>query len=223
VSTLIATPVISAPRDDVLQSWDYWAHVIVVNGAHEAWANCEHDNITWRLVQDENRGVSWSWNRAFEFASRNDFEFVTLLSQNCVLAEGTSGLAAQIEHHADWRGLLTDQAWHVLTLSVALWQRIGPFDEGFVSYYEDSDYTRRLYLAGLHTPENRMPKVDLDCTCEFAATMKAGLISPDVYQHSRARYMKKWHGEPFHERLTIPWDEHSWSQTNNWSCAEARA
>lgn len=221
MSLLVGCPVILSPRDDVLASWTHSAHLIVINGAQREWMGHGLDIAQSCLYvgAGENIGVAASWNRIFEIARDKGFSHVALISQGVVLEGGTERLADLVDEYADHRGLLTDFAWHVIVLSVAVWEQLGKFDTRFTpAYFEDSDYTRRLFLAGVHTPENRMPKVErdlLDGTETVAAAMH--LIPPDTYGLNAARYRAKWGGEPFKETWTRPYDPSSLDATHNWS------
>lgn len=211
-------------------------HLVIVNGAFDEW----DDVYSWDADLDEcllhewheddrpgaNIGVAASWNRAFESAQRHDIEYVALVSQSLVIEGGTARLAQLVDEHADERGLLTDHAWHCIVLSVAVWEKLGPFDEGFFAYYEDSDYVRRMFLADVHSPSNPMRKVEAPefvATCGTAATMKAGLLPQNVYGDSHALFRAKWGGEPFHETFARPFDPDSKGMHSNWTEEAARA
>lgn len=228
MSLLIATPVVLPPRADVLKSWDHRPHMAFLNGATDEWRAVTDDNDLIYGIHGtgHNIGVAGAWNFAFLTAQSQAIEadYVALLSQNCVLHEGTAHLARMVDEYADERGLLTDLAWHCIVLSVQLWEQLGPVDEAFgKAYYEDSDYCRRMFLAGAHTPTDRMPKVELDATCEQAASMKAGIVTPADYERNGVLYERIWGGPPFHERFTVKGDPMSVNEDLNWATHEALA
>lgn len=213
---LVACPVIGPPDPTVLTSWDHRPHLVVINGHHGQWSDVvTRHGILPRMSRDPadrtptNRGVAASWNAAFVHAAARRIPYVALISQHLVLAGGTGRLASLVTDHADWRGLLTDFAWRCIVLSVDLWTRVGPFDEQFwPGYYEDSDYVRRLELAGLHTPTNPIPKVGRDLLDadrdDVAVTLRSGLIPPDSYGLNAALYAAKWGGLPGDETVAVP-------------------
>ena len=108
---------------------------------------------------------------------------------------GTRRLAELVEHQADERGLVTNWSFHAVVFSVALWERVGPFDEA-LPIFCDIDYARRLYLAGERTPDNPIPGATLRAESTRAATLKAGLIPLDAYDVDRQRYIARWGREP---------------------------
>lgn len=213
MSLLVACPVILPPRPDVVASWTHRPHLVIVNGSEAEWIDRAevgpHGEILsiWNRPPG-NRGVAASWNIAFGQARARGVDHVALVSQGTVLDGGTLRLARLVAEHADWRGLLTDFAWHCIVLSVALWEQIGPFDEQFwPAYYEDCDYVRRLEILGLHTPSNPIPKVGrdlLDGTEQTAAALTAGVIDSSCYGENGRRYAEKWGGSPGYERLIDP-------------------
>jgi hypothetical protein len=228
MSLLVGCPVILPPRDDVIASWTHRPHMIIVNaptddGQHE-WAALapmrDIYNIGWKPAV--NCGVARSWNMIFEQAQRTGYSHVALISQGVVLEGGTAHLAELVDEYADERGLLTDFAWHCIVLSVKTWEQLGPFDTTFSpAYYEDSDYVRRLFLAGLHTPDNRMPKVERDLLdgTETVAAAKH-LIPPETYGRNASTFELKWGGPPFKETFTIPYEPGSYNTRHNWSSAD---
>jgi hypothetical protein len=223
LSVLVACPVIGPPADDVIASWDHRPHLVIVNGAFDAWraALLDEPGAPWWFCADTNIGVAASWNLAFRRAERAGVGYVALVSQNLVLAGGISRLARLVDDHADRRGLLTDFAWRCIVLAVDVWRKVGPFDVGFwPGYYEDSDYVRRLQLAAVHTPTDPIPKVGRDLLDasrdDVAVTLRSGLIDPDAYARNGRRYLAKWGGPPFAERYGRPWDPDSAGLASNW-------
>lgn len=209
MSLLVGCPVILPPRDDVVASWTHRSHLIVCNGAYDEWLGSGLDVAKSCLISGDgtNIGVAASWNRIFRYGRELGISHVALISQGTVLDGGTAKLAGLVDEYADWRGLLTDFAWHCIVLSVALWEEVGLFDERYLAYYEDCDYVRRLEILGLHTASNPMPKVgrdQLDGTEIQAGALKAGAIDPSVYGHSGALYREAWGGDPGYETLIDP-------------------
>lgn len=196
MSLLIVCPVILPPRRDVLESWSHRPHLVVINGRHDDWQRAAHDHGLDAVRSAGNAGCPASWNIGFERARELGLDHVAIVSQSLVIASpGTARLAELVEHQADERGLMTDWSFHAVVFSVALWERIGPFDEA-LPIYCDIDYVRRLYLAGERTPERPLPGVTLPAKSERAATLRAGLIPLDAYDVDRKRYIAKWGHDP---------------------------
>lgn len=196
VTLLIACPVILPPRVEVLDSWTHRPHLCVINGHHDEWEQvCEERGLL-ALRSDGNAGCPRSWNLGFEIARDGGIDYVAIMSQSLELeAPGTEMLARCVEELADERGLVTDWSFHAVVFSVALWERIGPFDES-LPIYCDIDYAQRLHAAGERTPANPIRAVTLPGRTERAATATAGLIPPDAYEVDRRRYVRKWGAEP---------------------------
>jgi hypothetical protein len=211
---LVACPVIGPLADDLLASWDHRPHLVVVNGCFDAWRAAAAEHRLDVVGDGDNLGVARSWNVAFQHAALDDIRYVALVSQHLVLDGGTSRLARLVDQHADRRGLLTDFAWRCIVLSVDVWRTVGPFDECFwPGYFEDSDYLRRLDLAGIHTAADPIPKAGRDlCDAardDVAVTLRSGLINPAWYRRNRDLYVAKWGGPPGHERYGRAWDRSS--------------
>lgn len=139
-SLLIGCPVLLPPRDDVVASWTYRPHLVVVNGANDEWGvrSIAHSFGAYWPNGGGNMGVAASWNAIFRHARDAGYSHVALVSQGVVLDGGTQRLAALVDEYGDERGLLTDFAWRCIVLSVDVWEQVGPFDERFApAYYED--------------------------------------------------------------------------------------
>lgn len=215
MSLLVGCPVILPPKREILASWTHRPHLLIVNGADDEWmplANERTGLLALNADPPQNVGVARSWNVIFEQARLMHFSHVALIAQGTRLDGGTARLAALVDEWADDRGLLTDFAWHCIVLSVKTWEKVGRFDEQFwPAYYEDNDYVRRLELAGIHTPDHRIPKLSrlvLSGTETTAETLTAGLIPAGVYGANATRYEEKWGGPPGHERFIVPYGTH---------------
>lgn len=206
MSLLIVCPVILPPRADVLASWTHRPHLCVLNGRHDEWeAVCAESGILAHRSAG-NAGCPASWNLGFERARELGHDHVAIVSQSLVLAPpGTELLAEVVEGLADDRGLVTNWSFHAVVFSVALWERVGPFDEA-LPIYCDTDFVRRLFLADERTPSNPMPGAIVPAESVRGATLKAGLIPLDAYDVDRERFIAKWGVEP-DDPGAAPWRE----------------
>lgn len=196
MSLLVVSPVILPPRPEVLASWTHRPHLCVLNGRHDLWEEtcAEHGLDADRSAG--NAGCPASWNLGFEVARDRGLEYVAIVSQSLELdPPGTTRLGELLERRADERGLVTNWSFHLAVFSVALWERVGPFDED-LPIYCDTDFVRRLYLAGERTPDNLMPTAVVPGRSTRAATLRAGLLPLDAYDVDRRRYIAKWGREP---------------------------
>lgn len=232
MSLLVACPVILPPDEQLVASWNHRPHLCIVNGHHDDWATTCTDHDFWRAEVHAgdgtgvNIGCPPAWNLAFSIARSAGIEYVAIVSHALIAYGGTRRLGDLVEQHADERGLTTYRWWHCIVLSVALWERIGTFDDAFApAYYEDMDYVRRLFLAGELGPSNPMPYVsppEFVADDERAKTIRAGIVGRDAHDRNLDRYRAKWGGDPHHETYTRPWDPSSVGGTN-WHTEQLRA
>lgn len=222
MSLLVACPVILQPDEELIASWDHRPHLCIINGHHDEWdALCIEQGI-WRARDEDNPGTNLgcptSWNFAFTTAQERGIDYVAIVSHSLIIEGGTKRLAELVEEHADERGLATYRWWHCMVLSVALWERIGPFDDGFVpAYYEDMDYCRRMFLAGEMTPARLLPYVgppEFVAKDERAKTINAGAVGREAHDDNLVRFREKWGGDPNHETYERPWDPSSKGGSN---------
>lgn len=195
---LVVCPVILPPRPDVLASWDHRPHLCIVNGHADEWeAACAEHGLTSFVTRDaqtgevSNAGCPKSWNWGFEIARDYGFGYVAIVSQSLVLRSGTSKLAQWVDRRADERGLTTDWSFHCIVFSVALWERMGGFDEG-LPIWCDIDFLWRCHEAGERTPERPMPGVRLVGRSERAAAAMAGAVPVSFYLEDEQQFIAKW-------------------------------
>lgn len=144
----------------------------------------------------ENIGISRSWNIGAHAVVENDWDYVVIMSGTIVFEKGMNDLVAQMEANANPYGLETQHGWHLICFKPKVFKQIGYFDENFYpAYYEDSDYIRRMELAGIHNPMSktqRLPKVEIAAGYQgdAHAIKKAGL---KVNMGAMTQYFKdKW-------------------------------
>jgi len=145
----------------------------------------------------KNLGVAASWNLAAAIAGDND---LLVLNDDLRVGQETVGklitcLAPHVVANHSWSCFL----WRASTRKV-----VGLFDERFYpAYYEDNDYARRLWLAGLAHAHVGDPD------CRHAGSATAAARSDQHHQEfseNSARYSAKWGGPPGSER----WHEPLW-------------
>jgi hypothetical protein len=207
-SLLTVCPVIIPPRPGLLESWDHSPHVVVVNGCHDLWAELAVGR-DWIVVDDErrNRGCPASWNCGFRIAQERGTTHVGILSQSLVAAGAISSLARQVARRADERGAFTRHSFHCVVFSVELWTAVGGFDEE-LPIFADVDFLRRAFLAGLVSPDRRLPQIDIVAVDEKNAAARAGAVSPELYTIDEQRYIGKWGGTPGQEADNpMPWKD----------------
>lgn len=195
----VACPTVLPPED--VRGWRTWTHrphLVVDNTTGALWRDlADAEGWAW-TGEGRNIGVAAAWNVAMRWASTHGFRFVALVSQSYEVDGGTEALAAALEEHGDWRGLLNSTVgFHGCVWSVRLWEEVGGFDERFwPAYYEDTDWLRRLSLAGLHTAENPMRRAEVPGRCPHALAFRAGVMTEKDYSRCGALYVEKWGGPP---------------------------
>lgn len=92
--------------------------------------------------------------------------------------------------HPDW----TSFACALVRKSVL--DRIGPLDDGYFMYYEDTDFCRRARMAGfdiVNWPEARVIHLQGKSSDVHERTIARKRL-PDYFYRSRSRYYKKYYG-----------------------------
>lgn len=206
---LVVLPVVAPITDTVIRGhvrgYDGSPVLLVDNTTDKAWATIAGQCGYRYLGAGRNLGVAASWNAGVVTANRLGLQFVACVSTSVPLR--FADLERSVVEHADIeRGLLTDQAFHVAVWSVDLFKRVGWFDPNFGSYFEDTDWVRRLWLAGEHTAENPMPKVPAPAAIETARSLRRGYVDKSVLAEARAYYRRKWGGSPGRERFDTPFN-----------------
>ncbi len=118
--------------------------------------NCRRPFRTDRKVQvvreGRNLGVARSWNLGVKWALNADYDAVALVSAQVRFGHaGATDLLAL--DPGEWCALPPPTWWHTAVFTMRLFETIGTFDENFYpAHLEDTDWTRRALLAGVHFP-----------------------------------------------------------------------
>jgi hypothetical protein len=166
-----------------------------------------------------NRGLAKSWNEGLLWGHEQGFDVVLVVNEDVTFGVGDVDRLAETAVQRRDCPIVMGRAYHhserVWSFSeygcfgvnrIAL-DTLGCFDENFFPIYcEDSDYRRRLRLAGL-TP----------AICESTRIVHGGsrsLSQPAVarqnsvtYARNRSYYQRKWGGEGGGERFERPFDD----------------
>jgi hypothetical protein len=143
----VVDPVIGKACLDTIHP-DVWGDLLVID-------NCEHP-LSWGAATaatvvrlGRNLGVARSWNMALRTARAWGRSAVALVSASVRFGE-SGGRDLVTLDPGEW-GLIPGPAhWHTVILTMALFERLGEFDENFFpAYYEDIDMIRRGLLAGI--------------------------------------------------------------------------
>jgi GT2 family glycosyltransferase len=166
-----------------------------------------------------NRGLAKSWNEGILWGLEQHFDATLVVNEDVVLAPGdVDRLATTAVHHRD-APLAMGRAYHhseqrwawseygCFVVNPLLLETLGCFDENFFPIYcEDSDFRRRLKLAGLSP-----------AFCEETRIIHGGsrsLAQPAVarqnsltYARNRQYYQRKWGGEAGTESHSQPFGD----------------
>jgi GT2 family glycosyltransferase len=90
-------------------------------------------------------------------------------------------------------------------LGHACWESVGPFDEGFFpAYFEDNDYHRRIQLAGLRAVVHPPAMFYHFGSQTQNESVARPVVTSEMFERNRDRYVRKWGGLPGAERLAAP-------------------
>jgi GT2 family glycosyltransferase len=153
---------------------------------------------------EKNLGVAGSWNMIMDYAKKVEGTHVLMLNDDVYLGKSEQ----EVNHIINlWKPefLCTELNWCSFILSLEAYEKIGAFDENFYpAYYEDTDYTYRLQLAGMSKLDTEFLKP------EVFRTSKSGEKDKTLYDRifeCRKYYIEKWGGAPSEEKFTTPFNQ----------------
>lgn len=190
----LARRTISTLRDD-----ERLGSLLVIDNSAEGLAL---DWDVWQLERPGvNLGVARSWNLGARLVLDDPARtHLVVLSQAVTFLDGGEALFALLDEHPV--GFWSQFSWHVAAVGADVLRDVGLFDEQFEpAYFEDTDYMRRLDVAGL-----AFPKLDVGGVLDagFALSLTSGLVEVE-FGPLADRYRRKWGGDPGHERFERPY------------------
>lgn len=190
-----------------------WNHILLVDNSKNSEATKEFDgkNGLTVLTYPENIGVAKSWNLGLR--AKCDWTF--FVSINAAFPNGFSEVLAELNRAGEYC-MLTDLAWHCNAISRKCVEKVGYFDENFYpAYYEDTDYYRRMCLAGLEVSGDQ-PVISIPAeTMRQANSLEGGLKLN--FRQLAEYYAHKWGGYPGEETFETPFGKpentlHHWTR-----------
>lgn len=152
--------------------------------------------------EKENIGVARSWNMGVNQVLQSQLDFLVILSASVIFTDGGRSLIEGLKNNYEANGLMTQEGWHCIGINRRVFEKIGNFDTNFYpGYYEDSDFIRRMELAGFHEPTGRItfPGVEIKCQkAEVAHAMKRANIKVNM-QACREYFLQKWGADPMYD------------------------
>lgn len=184
--------------EDCLDSMDnpHTAVLVIDNSAH----GLRLPSFVESIVPDGNLGVAMSWNLGLEYGAK----WTLLLSASMMFRKGLDNFIRYASSIVDPYGARCGtHGFHAFVLGHKLVEEIGVFDDRFYPCeYEDTDYLRRMKLAG--RSYESLPDIGgLDLVCHGNSIAgKLGLVErSDI---PAKFYVAKWGGPPGHETATTP-------------------
>jgi len=165
-------------------------YVIVDNGG-EARARLKLPPNTELIEPGRNLGVAASWNVLLEAAVN---EPIVISNDDVALGSSDFGrIAAAATKHP----LVTALGWSLFAQSPECTREVGWYDEGFLAYYEDQDYSYRARLC-------RMPRKEIAVGATHVGSATIAVARNISSEASALYYRAKWGGTPGAEGFTEP-------------------
>lgn len=176
-------------------------HIFIVDNGNQGIADNPPYLKVW--TPPHNIGVAASWNKMIERAKLLGYSHVMILNDDVVVQKDPFDIEKYIEENpADF---YNGHGYFSFIIPITTYEKIGKFDENYYpAYYEDTDYTYRLQVAGMN-------KLDTDFILpEIMRTSKSGEKDKSLYDRvfeCRRYYTNKWGGAPTQETFTTPFNQ----------------
>lgn len=171
----------------------------------------------WVIRPDRNLGVAASWNLFGRLSAPGD---TIILNDDVLVAPHTLARMSAVPEpfvsvcdtpgfearrdHSDVR--VSD--WSCFLQRRLVWSQVGDYDETFwPGGYEDTDYWRRMSLAGIavmRLPEDGMRHRIAATSAAFSPSERR-LLDEATARNGR-HYLEKWGGPPGRERFGVPFN-----------------
>lgn len=205
MNTLILLPVASLKiAMGCIESIDsqFHRHLHIVNNSGESFDDAffQRFDCFVHTFAEQNIGVARSWNEGIKEMFARKYSYMLIVSASMRFRDGARGVMSWLDEHPDEYGLFTQHGWHCAAIAKKTVERVGLFDVNFYpAYFEDSDYIRRMELAGIHEPcdgTRHIPGITIDAeSIGDAMTIKTTDIR--VNHAACGRYfVKKWGAMP---------------------------
>lgn len=191
-------------------------HTVIVDNGDEPLEAAAVDAVVVR--PDRNVGCAGAWNTVLRLGfGALAADSVILVNGDCAVARGTFGRML-----ASPARVVCAHGFSCFRLDPLVWRTVGEFDEAFWPvYWEDTDYRRRLSLAGVAVDEWPIEEVARPShgRATYASGITHGKSDRGGYQgwagdklarfherlaQNRARYLAKWGGPPGAETFSTP-------------------
>ena len=168
-----------------------------------------------------NRGLSLSWNEGIIEAQNQGAEAIIIVNDDVAISQNDLiKLAEAAIEQKDKVGILSPWGWNqrmgyyeyiqysCFAITQLAIKTIGYFDVNFFPiYFEDTDYTRRLFLAGVKVGGVDGTTLDHVGTATVHSDENLNEQNKLTFQLNANYYIKKWGGYPGNEVFIHPFNE----------------
>lgn len=177
-------------------------HIVIVDNSASKFGEKYRNDVCEVITPPENIGVARAWNLGATIALYQKADYLIIISATMRFGHGMLDFIKKLRANNNPYGLESQHGWHCIAIGTPTIEKVGMWDENFYpAYYEDSDYIRRMELAGIHEPMKsspRLPKVDVDAeACGNAHGLKSGVIVN--MGACRSYFIRKWGNDPRYE------------------------
>lgn len=170
---------------------------------------------------EANLGTCASWNYMLSIAFERGYDGALIFNDDVLMNDDKAYLTMleRVEKYDRFLYMVQGLGFSGFCITRALWDLVGPFDEGFwPAYFEDNDYHWRAKAKEIPWVD-----VNMDVAHLGSASLRKWKEWEDwnakiVFVINRMRYVEKWGGQPSQERWQEAWSgrpERAWS-TKEW-------
>ena len=162
-------------------------------------------------TEDENLGVSGSWNKIIEesYYKTSPADHLLLLNDDVVLGKTFEELEAVFELYPQYTLINCTYYWSVFLISRECIDTVGYFDAKFFpAYFEDNDYARRHALEWGRNPKKERKECQLlnPIVKRNSSTIRKSPSLNQFFGKNANYYRAKWGGNLGNEQFTVPFN-----------------
>lgn len=145
-------------------------------------------------IPKTNIGVARAWNIGANIVLGEKLDYLVILSATIVFDKGMEDFTEALEVCHNPYGMDTMHGWHLIAIGRKTFETIGLFDENFYpAYYEDTDFIRRMELAGIHNPMSTVQRLEWANVSARSQGNAHGMKSTKVNMEAcRNYFLEKW-------------------------------
>lgn len=175
---------------------------IIDNGNQNLKAKIKNLKNVYLIEEDNNLGVSASWNKLCGIIFKN-YEYAFILNDDIYLGYGENIVEQEIKKYKS--ALVQAQStWAAFLISKSIFNKVGDFEESFFpAYFEDNDYVYRMKLLNIAVISSfkLMPTIMRESS---SSNKDTSLIKN--FSKNKGIYIEKWGGEVGKEKFKRPYN-----------------